>query len=136
MIGEVIGLSRDILKRIFPDKTELAIAESKLEELRENGELTYLMAKNQIAVEEARSSDKWVARARPSFMYVFYAHISFLVIVAPILGIFFHDHMLTFYSNVKLGFEAIPREFWTTFTFGFMGYTGARTYEKVKKVIK
>jgi hypothetical protein len=136
MISEILGLSRDVLARVFPDKTQLELANAKLDELQQSGELKLLMSRNQIAVEEARSSDKWTSRARPLFMYVFYVLITFLVVIAPMLGVFYPSEMSLFYVNVKSGFDAIPTPMWATFTAGYLGYSGARTYEKVKHVTK
>jgi hypothetical protein len=102
MISEILGLSRDVLARVFPDKTQLELANAKLDELQQSGELKLLMSRNQIAVEEARSSDKWTSRARPLFMYVFYVLITFLVVIAPMLGVFYPSEMSLFYVNVKV----------------------------------
>lgn len=136
LLDEAFGLGRDILKRVFSDKTELAKAESALEQMRTNGELQQSIERLKIAQFEAKSADKWTSRARPSFFYVFYTLISFLIIVAPIIGIFQPDMMETFYRNVKLGFEAMPTEMWYTFTAGYLGYGAYRSYEKCKGVCK
>ena len=37
-----------------------------------------------------------------------------------------------FYVNVKVGFEAIPEPMWWVFCTGYLGYTAARQYGKVK----
>lgn len=136
LVNEIFGLGRDILKTIFPDKTERERAEAKLEELRLNGQLQLLAERSKIAQAEASSSDKWTSRARPSFMYVFYIIVSFLVIIGPLVGVFFPKEMGQFYTNVAAGFEAIPGAMWGTFTAGYLGYSCARTYEKGKHVAK
>ena len=59
-----------------------------------------------------------------------------LVIIAPFVGVFFPVEMQQFYENVSAGFKAIPEELWWTFTTGFVGYGGMRTYEKAKGVAK
>jgi len=81
---------------------------------------------------EASSLDKWTSRARPSFMYVFYFVILVLVFLAPLVGVFKPDWMTAFYTNVALGFQAIPDAMWATFSVGYIGYTAARQYGKVK----
>ena len=40
--------------------------------------------------------------------------------------------MQAFFANVAAGFEAIPGELWMTFAAGYLGYTGFRSFEKVK----
>lgn len=66
-------------------------------------------------------------------MYVFYGLIVSLVVIAPALGIAAPDQMAQFFLNVKAGFEAIPEALWWTFSAGYLGYTGARTFEKRAK---
>lgn len=83
---------------------------------------------------EAQSNDKWTSRARPSFMYVFYIVILSMTLVAPIVGIFFPLGMETFFDNVSRGFVAIPEELWWAFSVGYLGYAGARSFEKTKGV--
>ena len=104
---------------------ELAI---KIQELETQIETTRLS----IMVAEASSSDKWTSRARPSFLYLFYFVLVSLVIIAPFAGIFFPVGMSQFYINVKAGFEAIPEPMWWVFCTGYLGYTAARQYGKIK----
>lgn len=104
---------------------ELALKAQELESQLEQTKLS-------IAVAEASSQDKWTSRARPSFMYVFYFLLVSLVIVAPFVGVFFPEQMETFYNNVKAGFAAVPDAMWATFSVGYLGYTAARQYGKVK----
>lgn len=85
-----------------------------------------------IMLAEASSTDPWTSRARPGFMYVFYAVILSLVLLAPFMGIFFQAQMTQFYVNVAAGFKAIPDAMWATFTTGYLGYTAARQYGKSK----
>ena len=37
-------------------------------------------------------------------------------------------------TGMKSFWEAIPSELYTTFTVGYLGYTGARSYDKKKNV--
>ena len=104
---------------------ELAI---KIQELETQIETTRLS----MMVAEASSSDKWTSRARPSFLYLFYFVLVSLVIIAPFAGIFFPVGMSQFYINVKAGFEAIPEPMWWVFCTGYLGYTAARQYGKIK----
>jgi len=104
---------------------ELALKAQELEATLEQTKLS-------IAVAEASSSDKWTSRARPSFMYVFYFLLMSLVIIAPLVGVFFPNQMEQFYKNVAAGFAAVPDAMWATFSVGYLGYTAARQYGKVK----
>jgi len=100
----------------------------KIQELEASIETAHISA----MLAEAASSDKWTSRARPSFLYLFYFVLVALVIIAPFIGIFFPIGMGQFYVNVKVGFEAIPEPMWWVFCTGYLGYTAARQYGKVK----
>ena len=111
---------------ISADKAaELAVKVQELESKIEEGRVSVLVA-------EASSPDKWTSRARPSFMYVFYAVLITLVILAPLVGVFFPEGMAQFYVNVDAGFKAVPDIMWQTFGVGYIGYAAARTWEKTK----
>ncbi len=106
-------------------KAELLMKAQELEAALETTRLSIMVA-------EASSADKWTSRARPGFLYLFYAVILALTIVAPAVGVFSPAAMTVFYANVKSGFDAVPTEMWWTFTTGYLGYTAARQYGKLK----
>ena len=136
LTGGLLDLGVTLIKRLIPDKEAQAKAELELILMQQNGELKELQTRMSAILAEANSADPWTSRARPSFMYVFYFVIIVLTFVAPLVGIFSPDAMAQFYTNVASGFEAIPEELWTTFTIGYLGYAGARTFEKRKGLAK
>lgn len=110
------------------DATKAAELALKIQELEANIETARLS----VMAAEASSHDPWTSRARPSFLYIFYLTIVILVLIAPMIGVFFPEQMELFYTNVASGFKAIPEAMWTTFTIGYLGYVGARQYGKIK----
>ena len=110
------------------DSTKAAELAIKVQELESNIE----QARMSVIIAEASSADKWTSRARPSFMYVFYSVIVTLVLFAPFIGVFFPTGMNQFYTNVASGFKAIPDIMWEVFCVGYLGYTAARQYGKIK----
>ena len=104
---------------------ELAFKVQELESAIEKGRTSIIIA-------EANSTSKITSAARPMFMYVFYLVIVVLVLAAPFVGVFYAEGMKQFYVNVAAGFKAIPTQMWTTFTIGYLGYTGARQFGKTK----
>lgn len=136
LAGGLIELGSTLIKRLIPDKEAAAAAQLELLTMQQQGELKELETRMSAIIAEANSTDPWTSRARPSFMYVFYFVIIVLTFVAPLVGIFSPEAMREFYDNVGYGFEAIPEALWTTFTIGYLGYAGARTYEKGKGVAK
>ena len=135
-VGGVLSGAGDFLKSVRAaitgkeplDANKAAELALKAQEL----EATLEQTKLSIAVAEASSSDKWTSRARPAFMWFFYALLTALVIVAPFVGVFFPAQMEQFYKNVAAGFSAVPDALWATFATGYVGYTIARQYGKAK----
>lgn len=130
LAGGLFDIGGKLIDRLFPDPEQKAKAQQELKKLEQEGELRQLSERMAVISAEAQSEDPWTSRARPSFLYVFYVVILSLVLVAPILGLFFPDQMTLFFDNVGKGFEAIPEELWWTFTSGYLGYGMYRTYEK------
>jgi len=132
----LVEIGAKLIDKLIPDKE--AAAKAKLELLRQQqaGELQELQISMSAILAEAQSSDPWTSRARPAFLWTFYLITISLVLVAPILGIAFPLEMGVFFSNVGTGFNAIPEPMWWTFTTGYLGYTAARQYGKVRGVDK
>lgn len=74
---------------------------------------------------ETTSADPYVRRARPTFLYAMIAAIFYSLVIVPTASAF-GGH----------GFVAlsIPDAYLQLFGVGFLGYTGARTWEKVRGV--
>jgi len=133
-LGSLFDLGAKVLDKIFPDKEAADKAKLELLKVQQQGQLLELEKAYGAILAEAQSSDPWTSRARPSFLYVFYFLLVVMIVVGPLIGIFFPLQMTAFYGNVAKGFEAIPEELWWTFSAGYLGYTGARTFEKKKGV--
>ena len=133
-LGSVFDFGSKVLDKIFPDKEAADKAKLELLRLQNEGSLAEMEKAYAAILAEAQSSDPWTSRARPSFMYVFYFLLIVMIVIGPLIGIFFPTQMEAFYVNVAKGFAAIPEELWWTFSAGYLGYTGARTFEKKKGV--
>lgn len=129
----LFDMGRELIQRLIPDKQEQAKAELELMKIDQQGQIQEMASRMSAITKEAESTDPWTSRARPMFLYVFYIVILALVLVAPLIGIFFPNQMELFFINVGAGFSAIPEELWMTFTAGYLGYAGLRTVEKRKK---
>lgn len=128
----IVGVFGKVLDKIIPDPAQKAQALLDLERMRQDGEFREMEIAIKAITTEASSSDPWTSRARPTFLYVFYLLIFSLVVFAPAIGVIAPSQMSAFFANVKAGFEAIPEALWWTFSAGYLGYTGARTFEKRK----
>jgi len=128
----IASLGESILDRVIPDPAQRAQAKLELIKAQQAGEFRELDARMSAITAEAGSADPWTSRARPTFLYVFYLLILSLVLLAPLVGVFRPVEMQSFFANVAAGFAAIPDELWMTFAAGYLGYTGFRSFEKVR----
>ena len=135
IVGGVVDLLGKGLDRIFPDKVEREKAKLALFQAQQDGQLKELEVSMSAIIAEANSSDPWTSRARPSFMYVMYL----LLLSAIPMGFLFAFDPGTA-AGVTEGFKdwlgALPDELWWLFGAGYLGYTGARTFEKGKGMVK
>lgn len=134
LVGAVFDMGGKLLDKFFPDPTIRAQKQIELLQMQQHGELKELETRMSAILAEANSTDPWTSRARPSFLYVFYAIILCMTVIAPVIGVFHPQAMDSFFTNVGKGFAAIPEELWWTFGAGYLGYAGARTIEKRKGV--
>lgn len=131
MVGTVLAIGEKILDRVLPDHEAKEQAKRELRRLELEGEFKSVELQLSAIVAEAQSQDKWTSRARPSFLYVMY----FMILSSIPMGFLFWLNPLAAESVIKgvqgwLG--AIPGEMWTLFGVGYLGYTGARTFDKLK----
>jgi hypothetical protein len=133
LLGPIAELGSKLIARLFPDKekqaAERAQAELALAQLQRDGTLKELGIQMSAILAEAQSSDPWTSRARPTFLYVMYI----LILAAIPFGVFFAfkpDAALQVAEGMKAWLSAIPSEMWWLFGAGYLGYTGARMFEK------
>lgn len=76
-LGAVFDFGSKVLERIFPDPTERLKAQTALTQLKESGELAKLTAETDLAklqaqtnIEEAKSTNWWVAGWRPGIGWI------------------------------------------------------------------
>ncbi|QNM83873.1 hypothetical protein H8M03_06040 [Sphingomonas sabuli] len=110
------------------DKAKLALLK-----LRDGEEWPSLEAElRAVAARDARN-DIWTRRARPSFLYMMYALIlwaiplGLMAAIQPDLARQVADGMTSY-------LRGIPEELYALFGTGYLGYTAARTWGKVKGV--
>ncbi|NDE90868.1 MAG: hypothetical protein EB059_06995 [Alphaproteobacteria bacterium] len=122
-----------LLDRIVPD--EKARANAKLELLKsENQQLvTEMQASLSAIVTEGASQDPWTSRARPSFLYVIYITI-LSCFIGGIFGIWYPQETQQASVNINALLRAIPQDLYHLFGMGYLGYAGARSFDKWKKI--
>ncbi len=135
ILETLIGPITSILDKIIPDKEARAKAQFELLKLERTQEMALIEARLQAIVAEAQSSDPWTSRARPSFLYVMYV----LILTALPMGLLSAFNPAAA-SDIAQGMNAylagLPDPLYALFGTGYLGYTAARQWGKVKGVDK
>jgi Holin of 3TMs, for gene-transfer release len=132
IIGDV---AKGLINRLWPDPAQQAEAQRKLIELQQTGELRGMELELAAILAEANSADPFTSRARPTFLYVMYTIIMLLVFGA-IVGIWWPVQVFQAAENLTKLLAALPEQLWWLFGTGYLGYTGARTFEKSRGAAK
>ncbi|WP_306087805.1 holin family protein [Qipengyuania flava] len=128
LLETLIGPLASIIDKVIPDKDARAKAKLELLALEGTQELKQVEARLSAIVAEAQSADPWTSRARPSFLYVMYALILFSVPMGVIAAARAIGEGMTRYLS------ALPEALYALFGTGYLGYTAARQWGKVKGV--
>lgn len=135
LLDAIIGPIANLLDRIIPDPRARDEAKLQLLKLQGDQEMASLSTQMQAIVAEAQSPDPWTSRARPSFLYIMYALILWSIPMGLIAAV--QPTMATaIASGMTAYLRGIPNELYTLFGTGYLGYTAARTWGKVKGVEK
>lgn len=131
IIGGLIEAGLKLIDKVLPDPQAKAEAKLKLIEMQQNGELKLLEIQMSAIVAEAQSADPWTSRARPSFLYIMYSLILFAVPMG-IISAFSKETAEAISSGMTGYLSAIPDPLYALFGTGYLGYTAARQWGKVK----
>lgn len=135
IVGGLIEAGLKLIDKVLPDPQAKAEAKLKLIEMQQAGELKLLEVQMSAILAEAQSADPWTSRARPSFLYVMYAMILFSVPMGIISAVDV-DTAKAISSGMTSYLQAIPDPLYALFGTGYLGYTAARQWGKVKGVDK
>lgn len=137
LLGPISNLVEKLVDRLFPDKikqaAERANAEFTMAQLLQEGHIKEMATQMSAILAEANSSDPWTSRARPSFLYVMYIMI-LAGIPMGVLYVFNPAAAMGIAAGLKMWLEAIPDSLYTLFGVGYLGYAGARMWEKGKGI--
>lgn len=133
LIETLIGPIASLIDKIIPDKEARAKAKLELLTLQGSQEMEMIEAQLQAIVAEANSKDPWTSRARPSFLYVMYI----LLLTALPMGVLSAFNPVAA-REIAAGMNAylagLPEPLYALFGTGYLGYTAARQWGKVKGV--
>jgi hypothetical protein len=139
LIAPIADFATKLVDRLFPDKIAQAAERAKfkvtLMDMQQEGDLKHLQQQMSAILSESQSADPWTSRARPSFMYVIYIMI-LMGIPMGFLAAFRPELAVAVAEGMKAWLAAIPDSLYTLFGVGYLGYAGARTFEKRKGTSK
>lgn len=134
-VTAIFNVGEKLIDKLIPDPEAKAKAKLDLVKLQSDGKLKNLEIQMSAIVMEAQSKDKWTSRARPSFLYIIYI----LILMAIPMGVLFAFSPETaeaITGGMKSWWASIPEPLYALFGIGYLGYTGARTWDKSKLLSK
>jgi len=133
LLESLIGPVAALIDKIIPDPEARQRAKLELLKLEGTQELQNIEARLAAIVAEANSTDPWTSRARPSFLYVMYAMLLFAMPMG-ILAAFNPQAAMDIARGMNSYLNGLPEPLYALFGTGYLGYTAARQWGKVKGV--
>jgi len=135
IIAGLISPVAKLIDRVVPDPQ--ARDQAKLELLRLEGsqELEAIRAQMSAMLAEAQSADPWTSRARPGFLYVMYALLLWSIPMGLIAALW-PQTAETIARTMNAYLSGLPEPLYALFGTGYLGYTAARQWGKVRGVEK
>ena len=134
LISGLFSAAQSLIERFFPDPEKKAAAQLELLKMQQNGELAQLAAETDLAklqlqvnVEEAKSTNWFVAGWRPGIGWVCGAGLAYAALIEP---------FARFIAKVGFAytgeFPVISTDLTLQILMGMLGLTAARSIEKIK----
>jgi hypothetical protein len=133
LIETLLGPISTLLDKIIPDPKARDRAKIELLQLQGTQEMEALKAQLSAILAEAQSHDPWTSRARPSFLYIMYI-IILCALPMGLIAAFRPDVASGISTGMNAYLGGIPESLWALFGTGYLGYTAARQWGKVKGV--
>ena len=131
LLPKLLPVIGSVLDKVIPDPKAKEKAKLELAKQLQEGKLKETEQQLSAIVMEAKSTDPWTSRARPAFLYVVYILILMSIPMA-VVHAFNPDMAMRLIDGFNGWLSAIPEEIITLFGVGYLGYTGARSYDKFK----
>ncbi len=135
IIESLIGPIAGLIDKIIPDPKARDAAKLELLKLEGTQEMEAVRTQLSAIVAEAQSPDPWTSRARPSFLYVMYALLLWAIPMG-LIGAAQPDMAKGIAAAMNAYLSGIPESLYALFGTGYLGYTAARQWGKIKGVEK
>ena len=133
LLSTLIGPVTKIIDKIIPDKEARDRAKLELLKLEGSQELEEVRVQLSAILAEAKSPDPWTSRARPSFLYVMYLLLLWSVPMG-LLAAFRPEAARDIAIGMNAYLSGIPEPLYALFGTGYLGYTAARQWGKIRGV--
>ena len=133
LIESIIVPVASIIDKIIPDKEARERAKIELVKLEGSQELEAVKAQLSAIVAEANSGDPWTSRARPSFLYVMYVMLLWALPMG-VIAAFRPEAARDIAAGMNAYLNGLPEPLYALFGTGYLGYTAARQWGKIKGV--
>ena len=131
LLPKLLPVVGSVLDKVIPDPKAKEQAKLELAKQLQEGKLKETEQQLSAIVMEAKSTAPWTSSARPAFLYVVYILILMSIPMA-VVHAFNPDIAMRLIDGFNGWLSAIPEEIITLFGVGYLGYTGARSYDKFK----
>ena len=135
ILNSIIGPLAGLIDKIIPDPKARDAAKLELIKLEGTQDLERVRTQLSAIVAEAQSADPWTSRARPSFLYVIYALILWAIPMG-LIGAVQPDIAGRIATTMNAYLAGLPDSLYALFGTGYLGYTAARQWGKIKGVEK
>ena len=135
LLATLIGPVTKIIDKIIPDKEARDRAKLELLKLEGSQELDEVRVQMSAILAEAQSQDPWTSRARPSFLYVMYLLLLWSIPMG-LVAAFRPDAARDIAAGMNAYLNGIPEPLYALFGTGYLGYTVARQWGKIRGVEK
>lgn len=133
LLSTLIGPVTKIIDKIIPDKESRDRAKLELLKLEGSHELDEVRVQMSAIIAEAQSTDSWTSRARPSFLYVMYLLLLWSIPMG-LIAAFRPDAARDIAQGMNAYLAGIPEPLYALFGTGYLGYTVARQWGKIRGV--
>jgi hypothetical protein len=118
-----------LIDRVIPDEKAREAAKLEMMKTENQQAISEMQATLSAILAEAQSADPWTSRARPTFLYIMYMVIG-LCVFGGIFGIWHPAETRQAAENINALLRAIPSDLYSLFGIGYLGYSGARSFDK------
>lgn len=133
LLQDNIGPVAHIIDKVIPDPQARDRAKLELLKLEASRGTENIQAQLSAILAEAQALDPWTSRARPAFLYVMYALLLWAIPLGLIAGVR-PELAQAIARGMTAYLNGLPEPLYALFGTGYLGYTAARTWGKVKGV--